>query len=446
MIKYCGLDVHKKVVEACVLDAAGAVIFRQRFTLTPQALVQFCKDQLTPESRVVLEATSNTWAVVALLRPHVAQVVVSNPMQTKAIAQAKVKTDKVDALILAQLLRCDFLPAVWQPDEATQRRRRLTRRRAALVGMRTAVKNRLHALFAQRLLTPPADLFSAAGFAWVQNVPLDDDGDLARHGDLRLLDAIDRELALLDGVLAKLGHADQETKLLMTLPGVDVNVALAVRGALGDVSRFRDGEHAAAYLGLAPSVKQSADKCYRGPITKEGCAQARWLLVQAAQHVAKHPGPLGHFFRRLAKKKNRNVAVVATARKLVVLAWHLLTKKEPYRYAQPAATERKLQKLRVRATGQKRKTGPKDGAFAKAKCQPGVKTRTIKALPAVLTDEELPAPSPAPAAETRVLTAAGLAGYAASLGREQVIVKNGKPRARSRTPATPAEAPGTTTR
>ena len=104
-------------------------------------------------AQVALEATSNSWAVVRVLRPLVAAVLVSNPVQTRAIAQAKVKTDKVDAEVLAQLLRCDFLPLVWQPDEATQELRSLTRRRAALVGMQTAIKNRLHAVLAERLLT-----------------------------------------------------------------------------------------------------------------------------------------------------------------------------------------------------------------------------------------------------------------------------------------------------
>ena len=223
---------------------------------------------------MALEATTNTWAVVGVLRPHVGEVVVSNPLQTKAIAQAKVKTDKVDALILAQLLRCDFLPRVWQPDEATQVMRRLTGRRSALVGMRTAVKNRLHALLAQRLLAPPAELFSQAGMKWLQEAPLDADGELARQSDLRLLEATDREIHVLDQELAKHGYADEDVKLLMTLPGVDVAVAQAVRAAWGDIQRFRDGAHAAAYLGLTPSVKQSADKCYRGPITKRGNAQA----------------------------------------------------------------------------------------------------------------------------------------------------------------------------
>src|SRR5205085_9883375 len=107
--------------------------------------------------------------------------------------------------------------------------------------------------------------------------------------------------------------------------------------------------------GLAPSTKQSADKCYHGPITKQGNGTARWMMIQAAQHLAAHPGPLGVFFRRLAKRKNRNVAVVATARKLVVIAWHMLTNNEPYRYAVSDTVHRKLGRLHYRATGKRRR-------------------------------------------------------------------------------------------
>ena len=124
--------------------------------------------------------------------------------------------------------------------------------------------------------------------------------------------------------------------------------------AWGDAKRFPDGDHAASYLGLVPSTKQSADQCYHGPITKRGNSQARWMLIEAAQHLDKHPGPLGHFFRRLAKKKTRNVAVVAGARKLAMIGWQMLTTKEPYRYAIPRTTASKLAKLRVKATGQRR--------------------------------------------------------------------------------------------
>lgn len=121
----------------------------------------------------------------------------------------------------------------------------------------------------------------------------------------------------------------------MTIPGVDYIVALGILSALGEVSRFQDGVHAAAYLGLAPSTRQSGNRCYHGHITKCGSSQARRLLTQAAQHASRHAGPLGAFFRRLSKRKNRSVAITAVARKLVTIAYLMLKNNEPYRYARP---------------------------------------------------------------------------------------------------------------
>lgn len=419
MLRYAGLDIHRRVVEACVLDDAGALVYRERFDLTPDKLVRFARGHLGPQAHAVVEATTNTWAVVQLLKPHVAEVVVSNPLQTKAIAKAKVKTDKVDALVLAQLLRCDFLPRVWEPDAATQELRRLSSRRASLVADRTGIKNRLHAVLAQRLILPPQpELFGTLGRAWLQTLELDAEGRLLIDSDLRLLDAVEEEMATLGRLLAQKAYADERVKLLMTLPGVDVTVAQTVLAALGDVKRFRDGAHAASYLGLVPSIKQSAEHCYHGPITKAGNGHARWVLIQAAQHVRRHPGPLGVFFRRLAKKKNPNVAVVATARKLVVIAWHLLSKNEPYRYAQPRSTETKLQRLRVKATGRKRRSGPQRG-------QPTAKgvgrTRLIKALAEVYTEEGLPPLTPPPAGEAQTVAQTGTAAYVAALGQTQRV-------------------------
>ena len=150
------------------------------------------------------------------------------------------------------------------------------------------------------------------------------------------------------------------------------------------------------------------------------------MLVQAAQHVGRHPGPLGHFFRKLAKKKNRNVAVVATARKLMVIGWQMLVKRESYRYAQPAVTERKLQKLRVRATGQKRKTGPKMGSTNEPKLAVGVMSRTIPPLAEVLVAEGLPAPTTPPPGEARTLEQAGCMEYVNSLTKPLVQARSPK--------------------
>jgi transposase len=117
----------------------------------------------------------------------------------------------------------------------------------------------------------------------------------------------------------------------MTLPGVGPAGAQALYAALVDWRRFKDGTHAASYLGLTPSARQSASHCYHGPITKAGNSLARWLLTQAARQVAQHPGPPGVFFRRIRTRKNYNVAAVATARKLVTIAFLMLKNNEPYR-------------------------------------------------------------------------------------------------------------------
>jgi transposase len=419
MPRSVGLDLHKRVLEVCIVDEQGAIVGRERLGVSRAEIVAFAERSLLATDRVAVEATTNTWAVAELLRPYVAEVVVSNPLKTRAIAEAKIKTDKVDAHTLAQLLRTDYLPLVWQPDPATARIRQLTSRRASLVSDRTAIKNRLHAVLHQRLLSPPVErLFSARGLEWLQTVELDDDGRAAVDSDLRLLAGLELEIAQIEAVLVQAVSPDPRVKLLLTLPGVDLICATSLLAALGELSRFKDADHAASYIGLAPLTKQSARRTYHGPITKAGNSHARWVLVQAAQHLDKQPGPLGVFFRRIARKKNRNVAVVATARKLVVIAYHLLAKNEPYRYAQPRPTAEKLRRLRIRATGARRRTGNPKGTKSVAKLPGG--SRTIKPLPQLYAEEGLPALGPAAPGEQRMIRQQGVARFVASLELPQV--------------------------
>ena len=435
MVRYVGLDVHKRVVEVCIVDQSGNVVLRERFALNRRTLELFATKILQPTDHVAFEATTNCWAVADVLRPHVAKLVVSNPLATKAIAQAKVKTDKVDAHVLAQLLRCDFLPEVWQPDEATRRLRELTGRRSALVGQRTMMRNRIHSVLAMRLIeVSRKHLFDAQGLEWLTTVEIDSQGRTLIDSDLRQLADLQKEIDSLDLELAKRGHASNQVKLLMTLPGADVGTAEGLLAAWGDHTRFPDADHAASYLGLAPSTKQSAEHCYHGPITKRGNSHARWMLVEAAQHLDKHPGPLGNFFRRLMKKKTRNVAVVAAARKLAMIAWLMLKSNEPYRYAIPRSTETKLAKLRVKATGQKRKSGTPKGTKGQALLPGG--GRTIKSLAAVCQTEGLPRPRELAAGEKRTIEAAGCETFVAQVTAAQVVPRA----ARRRQTATAAPA------
>ena len=416
-MRYVGLDVHKRTVRFCILDAAGKTLSAGDLACTRADLTAFGRTQLKPDDRLALEATTNTWAVVDVLRPWVAQVVVSNPLRTKAIAQAKVKTDKVDAQVLAQLLRCDYLPSVWQPDASTARLRQLTTLRSALVSDRTRLKNRVRSVLAGRLIEPPMSwLFGEAGLAWLaeQDLPPEERGVV--DAQLRLLESVERELEGVDRQLKQLAYQNDKAKLLMTRPGVSHGTALALLAALGDISRFRDGDHAASYLGLVPSTRQSAHRCYHGPITKAGNSHARWMLTQGVQHLATHPGPLGVCFRRLCQRKNRNVAITAAARKLVTIAYLMLKHNEPYRYAVPKATQDKLARVRFASTGVRRKpTGVKS-----PKTPSGQRIRCARSLSEIYRDEGLPPATPVdrlPAGERRALVRAKVTAFARAVQR-----------------------------
>lgn len=124
----------------------------------------------------MLEATCNTYAIVRLLQQHTGRVVVSNPVKTRAIAEARIKTDKVDAEVLARLLAGGWLPDVWVPDEPTQTLRQQVAHRARLVQQRIRLKNRIQAFLHRNLVPgcPRSDLFGKAGRRWLveQAVPL----------------------------------------------------------------------------------------------------------------------------------------------------------------------------------------------------------------------------------------------------------------------------------
>ena len=436
--RFIGVDLHKQSATFHILSRDGKTLHAGQFDVTPTAIERFANDQLRSTDSLAVEVTSNTWAFVRMVRPHVASVVVSNPLKTKAIAEANVKTDKVDARVLADLLRCDYLPSVWLPTPATEHNRSLASRRTALVHERTAVRNRIHAILAQRLISPPASgPFSVKGLNWLKQLDLDPLGRALINSDLRLLEANAAESAGVDQMIVEESYDDPDIQLLMTMPGCDYTIAHALKATLGDISRFPSPDKAASYLGLVPRVKQSSDKCYHGSITKAGAAETRWLLVQAAQRIGIHPGPLGAFFRKLARRKNRNVAVVATARKLVTIAWHMLKNKEPYRYATPRATEDKLASLRVKATGEKRKSGTPAGSKRIAKLGSGG-SRTTKPLDEVYQRQGLPPRQPLSAGEKRTIRASGTEAFVASLDQERIVPRTSarripsKPAAKSR--------------
>lgn len=350
MARYIGMDVHREFAQLAVVED-GLVRDDGRIGVSPEALREWAQC-LRGDDQVALEATGNSDAIASLLTPIVARVVVSNPSKTRAIAEAKIKTDKVDARILAQLLAADFLPPVWLPDERIRGLRRQVLRRAHLVRQRTRVKNQIHAILARNLApTPPvSDLFGKAGRHWLsrQELPADERSSVAAL--LRQLDFHGNELAVVDKDLAVEAVGDPVVGRLMTIPGVDAIAAISIVAAVGDFTRFDDPDKLAAYVGLNPKVRQSGNSApVHGRISKAGRAHVRGVLVEAAWSASRAPGPLRAFFQRIKARRGFQTAVVATARKMTVLAWHLVTKDQDYAFARPGLVAHKRRKLELTA-------------------------------------------------------------------------------------------------
>lgn len=345
-----GLDVHRDFAQVAIWED-GQIRQAGTFATTPED-VRIFADSLGPRDEVALEATGNTWAIATVLQCRAGRVVVSNPAKTRAIAEAKVKTDKVDAAILAGLLAADYLPPVWLADAETAALRRQVLRRAHIVRQRTRLKNQVHAILHANLVPrcPAADLFGIKGRAWLAEQDLPPDERAAAAALLRQLDFHAEELRFIDRDLGQVALKREDVRRLMSIPGVDATVALSIVAAVGEFTRFRSPEKLVAYFGLNPRVRQSGGQpASHGRITKAGPAHARGMLVEAAWSASRAPGPLRAFYQRVRARRGMQIAVVATARKLAVLCWHLMIKGEDYAFAMPSLVAHKHRKLELRA-------------------------------------------------------------------------------------------------
>lgn len=365
--RWFGIDLAKRESQLATLDEGGFLVSQKRFATTRENLLGLAAE-LTDLDTVALEMTTNAIAIARLIRRHSkARVIVSNPMRTKSISKSKVKTDKIDARKLAELARVGYLAEVWVPDEATESLRQFYTDRRSLVDRRTEMKNTVHSVLHRNLIpTKLSDIFGSGGREWLDGLinnrlPAEiDELDRLRLGSL--LTEIDRQDALIKdqetiiaSFIATRPHLRKQLDLLVTIPGVSLVVGAGLLGSIGDIKRFESKKKLAGYFGLVPSTEQSGDKEARnGKITKHGRAEARWLLTEAAEHLRKAPGPMRALYQRICRKRGHNVAVIAVARKLAELVWHLLTHEKEYLYAVPKRTIDKRSGWRLMA---KRKIG-----------------------------------------------------------------------------------------
>lgn len=333
---YVGLDIHKRYCMTTVMNKQGKVIDKARVESRPQDLRDYFEKMEEPTS-VVMEACYNWGYFVDILDGIVDKVTLAHPLKTRAIADARIKTDSIDSKTLADLLRADLIPAAYIPDKGTRLMKNYLRYRAGLVAMSTAVKCKIHALldqhdYAEReTLAQFSDMFGKKGLELMAGVKLPGCDTQILHSWLELLAHIKKEILEANRWVREHVREDELALLLKTIPGIGDQFALLIRYEIDRIERFRNPNKLISYAGLAPSTYQSGNKVRHGKITKQGNKWLRWAFVEAV-HAATISSPyLRHYFSRLQAKIGRDRACVATARKLAGIVFGVMKNRTPYR-------------------------------------------------------------------------------------------------------------------
>ena len=343
--RYVAFDVHKSYVMVAAVNAAQEVVLPPR-RIPFSRFETWITKHLKPTDQVVLEATTNAWYVHDLLEPLVARVVVAHPYQVKLIAAAAVKTDKRDTLALAKLLAANLIPEVWVPPLEVRELRALISHRRRLVSQQTAAKNRLNSVLHRHNIVPPkGKLFNQDNQPWWLALELPPSEKLRVRQDLATLLHLKPQLEEIETELARLSVTDPwatPMTYLVQLPGIGMLTAMTVLAAIGDVTRFHSAKKLVGYAGLGARVHASGQSHRSGGITKQGRRELRSVLVEAAWTAVRCDPHWQEQFERLAHRIGKHKAVVAIARKLLVVIWHVLTAAETDRRADADRVAAKL--------------------------------------------------------------------------------------------------------
>jgi transposase len=282
--------------------------------------------------KATLEASYSWGPMYDGLEEIVDEVVLAHPTKVRAIAEARIKTDRIDSEILAHLLRADLIPAAHAPSQEVRAVRRVLRQRMFFVRVRTMLKNRIRALLAQHAVKLPevSDLFGKAGLGWLGRVQLPEpDGSLLRE-EVGLLTVLSKRIAATEALIEKLARGNEAVGWLASLPGIGPFFSVLIRYEADDITRFREANKFAAYTGLVPSTWASGARRVHGRLTKQGNKWLRWAFVEAVTPAVQTSPYLRGYYLRLKARRGAKDARVATARKLAELAWRVWTERRCY--------------------------------------------------------------------------------------------------------------------
>ena len=328
---YIGVDFHKQFSFVSVMDSNGTILEQQQLSHLDLSSIRGFFSRFAPDASVSVEATRSWYWFVDLLQDLGLTVNLVHPKKTRIIAESTIKTDKIDASVLAHLDRCQFLPKAFIPDLQSRSLRELLRYHLSLVKFRTATKNKIHALLAKLNIHHPfSDLFGKAGLEFLNNLALPDIFRLELNGYCNLLDHLKESINAVSLVIKNSCIASPMAQRLFSVPGLGHFSALLLAAEIADIHRFSSFKKFCSYAGLAPSTHQSSSKIYHGHIIKDSNAYIRYVLIEAVSHAIRKDNSLYWFNHRIAKKRGVNKARIATARKLAKIIFFMLSKNQDY--------------------------------------------------------------------------------------------------------------------
>jgi len=333
---HAGLDLSRKRIDVCLLSDEGELV--EEFASPADAgALEGLASRIAAHGepvRGVIESMTGARLVHDTLETHGIDVEIADAQRAKGLAPIALKTDKIDARVLAILSHRDLIPAIWLPDPRVRRERELARFRLHLVKHRSALKNRIHStLINFGRPCPVTDLFGVEGRKLLDRLDVPEPWRSNVDASLTLIDQIEVQIGAINCELRE-GSADHPyVPLLLTAPGIGWVLAYTIAAEIGDISRFASPTKLAGYTGLCPRVSQSGEKDRRGPLTKHGPRYLRWAMLEATMHALRHPVYSERYQRtkrRLGKQRGAKVAQIDVARRLTEAIWHMLTRDEPF--------------------------------------------------------------------------------------------------------------------
>ena len=278
-----------------------------------------------------MEATCGWGWLSELLQDLGLEVKLANPSKVKIIAESQIKTDKVDALALAQLLRTNFLPESYLAPKEQREARDLLRYRISLVHLRSGVKNRIHALLTRLgIYHTYSDLFGKQGRGFLSSLELSPVHRQSLDGYLCLIDTTNKLIGEVEVQIRQVVKESEDGKRLLTMPGIGFILAYLVLVEVGDINRFLSYKKLCSYAGLVPAVHQSGAKSFHGHLSKKSNRYLQWGMIEAAQKAKVIDPFLRKKAEKIERKKGAGVATAAIAHHLLIIVYHILKEQREY--------------------------------------------------------------------------------------------------------------------